>query len=548
MTARVHRATTWPLLRKDLTEMAAQPRAYWLRMLCVAVLYTLFLFLLPPEYAYSYGGGAGGRMFQNLNFQLAICLTVCAPAAVASAISGEKERNAFALLLVTDLRPRELLLQKYLGRLVPVFGLMLCALPLYAVCYSHGGVEPLALAGSACLQTLVLLQAGAVALLMSCFFRSTTVAMAMSWVFFAGQMLGGIVLDEIGFSDDEAWAFFGIYHAAEGRFRSGFAGEFWRMACLGGSTVALLLLARFFLLRRALLRPGNPLLRASRWVHTRLDRVRGKGRASILPGVEAAPWRERHRLGLSTGRFQVRIVVVTLVLALPAALMFFAGGRRIASDMIVLFFLATWFLTGTCWLSAGVAAARADVQRRNADVLRLTTEGLSESVRARGSALLRLAWLLVPALLLPALANLMRAQTISIAWNPYRVAESGFRMLAHIGAMIVYPALYLWLGMWLGSVLRTTGRALVAGWVGCVLWTLLGLFFIEEARGSSISSTDWDNLWLYLLSPASIMTRLAHNGDLRDAPLQAFLFLNFALYAGLAGLLRRQVMLRVERD
>ena len=38
MTTRVHRATTWPLLRKDLTEMAAQPRAYWLRMLCVAVL------------------------------------------------------------------------------------------------------------------------------------------------------------------------------------------------------------------------------------------------------------------------------------------------------------------------------------------------------------------------------------------------------------------------------------------------------------------------------------------------------------------------------
>ena len=122
MTARVHRATTWPLLRKDLTEMAAQPRAYWLRMLCVAVLYTLFLFLLPGEHAYSYGGGAGGRIFQNLNFQLAICLTVCAPAAVASAISGEKERNAFGLLLVTDLRPRELLVVAPLVTLLVVLG------------------------------------------------------------------------------------------------------------------------------------------------------------------------------------------------------------------------------------------------------------------------------------------------------------------------------------------------------------------------------------------------------------------------------------------
>ncbi len=548
MTARVHRATTWPLLRKDLTEMAAQPRAYWLRMLCVAVLYTLFLFLLPGDHSYYYGSSPGDRMFRALNFQLAICLTVCAPAAVASAISGEKERNAFGLLLVTDLRPRELLLQKYLGRLVPVFGLMLCALPLYAVCYSHGGVEPLALAGAACLQTLVLLQAGAVALLMSCFFRSTTVAMAMSWVFFAGQMLMGVVLDGSGFSDDEAWAFFGIYHAADGSFRSGFMDEFWRMACLAGSTVALLLLARFFLLRRALLRPGNPLLRAARWIHARLDRARGRGRASILPGVEAATWRERHRLGLSTWRFQVRIAVVALVLMLPMALVFFSGGRRIASEFIVLYFLATWFLTGTSWLSAGVAAARADQNRRNADVLRLTTEGLTESVRARGAALLRLAWLLAPALLLPALATFFRVQMLPREWNSYREAEISFQMLAHLGAIIVYPALYLWLGMWLGSFFKTTGRALAAGWVGCLLWTLLGMFFIELAPSSSISSTDWDNLWLYLLSPASIMARLAHDGDLREAPLQAYLFLNFALYAGLAWLLRRQVLRRVERD
>ena len=33
-----------------------------------------------------------------------------------------------------------------------------------------------------------------------------------------------------------------------------------------------------------------------------------------------------------------------------------------------------------------------------------------------------------------------------------------------------------------------------------------------------------------------------------QAPLQAYLFLNFALYAGLAWFLRRQVLRRVERD
>ena len=119
MTARVHRATTWPLLRKDLTEMAAQGRGYWLRMLAVVLVFGGFFFVAQR----------GVYGFFGLNFIVACILTAIAPAVVASAIAGEKDRNSFALLLITDLKPRELLLQKFMARLIPLLSLLFCLLP-----------------------------------------------------------------------------------------------------------------------------------------------------------------------------------------------------------------------------------------------------------------------------------------------------------------------------------------------------------------------------------------------------------------------------------
>ena len=51
-------------------------------------------------------------------------------------------------MLVTDLRDREIVLGKLAARLVPVLALMLCALPVLALCSLLGGFDVVAVVGA----------------------------------------------------------------------------------------------------------------------------------------------------------------------------------------------------------------------------------------------------------------------------------------------------------------------------------------------------------------------------------------------------------------
>lgn len=78
--------------------------------------------------------------------QLALVLMV-APAATAGAICRDKSTGTLTHLLVTDLTSREIVLGKLAGRLAPVIGLVMCALPVLAISTILGGIDPLALSG-----------------------------------------------------------------------------------------------------------------------------------------------------------------------------------------------------------------------------------------------------------------------------------------------------------------------------------------------------------------------------------------------------------------
>lgn len=98
--------------------------------------------------------------------QLALVL-LAAPAATAGAICRDKATGALAHMLVTDLTSREIVLGKLTGRLAPVFGLVLCALPVLAISTMLGGIDPVALAGVFAATLGVALLGCSLALLMS---------------------------------------------------------------------------------------------------------------------------------------------------------------------------------------------------------------------------------------------------------------------------------------------------------------------------------------------------------------------------------------------
>jgi hypothetical protein len=103
------------------------------------------------------------------------------PPLMAGALAQEKERETLGLLFLTDLTPWELILQKYVGRLIPMLTLLFLSLPLLAVAYSLGGVSAGMLYSSAATLFLTCLWVGALALECSAHEATTFQALVRCW-------------------------------------------------------------------------------------------------------------------------------------------------------------------------------------------------------------------------------------------------------------------------------------------------------------------------------------------------------------------------------
>ena len=115
----------FPLLEKELTEEAARRRTYSMR-----VVYGVLLFLIVGVGESQFFNGApedplrvlgeGDQLFRTLIETQFAGIFLFLPALMCGRITHEKERDSLALLLLTDLRPWQIVLQKYLAGLVPM--------------------------------------------------------------------------------------------------------------------------------------------------------------------------------------------------------------------------------------------------------------------------------------------------------------------------------------------------------------------------------------------------------------------------------------------
>ena len=141
-----------PLLAKELVEQAARKRTYAVRALYAALLFGAFALEvknLTEGRSAEEVLGSGERLFDRLmGWQVAGILAFL-PAMTAGALAAEREQGTMDLLRLTGLTPREILLQKYLGRLVPILTFQFLAIPLAALAYALGGVSDDRLLGGA---------------------------------------------------------------------------------------------------------------------------------------------------------------------------------------------------------------------------------------------------------------------------------------------------------------------------------------------------------------------------------------------------------------
>jgi ABC-type transport system involved in multi-copper enzyme maturation permease subunit len=180
-----------PVLVYDLVRTARRTRYFYARILYASILGVMLFWGFFMEYmeAERHGGLRNNDLarfssgffyvFMFVQFGLVALLT---PAYTAGAIADEKKRRTLPYLLATDLRDREIVLDKLLSRLLNLTLFILTGLPILSILQFIGGVDPgLLLAGFAA-TGLTMLGLAALSMFNSVLARRATDAIVMTYI------------------------------------------------------------------------------------------------------------------------------------------------------------------------------------------------------------------------------------------------------------------------------------------------------------------------------------------------------------------------------
>lgn len=558
-----------PLLGKELTEEAARRRTYWTR---VAYGTLLFLIVGVGEGEFFKGTpndplrvlGKGGQLFETLIEMQFAGIFLFLPALMCGRITHEKERDSLVLLLLTELRPWQIVLQKYLAGLVPMITFLLLGLPVAAVAYAFGGFPPRDVALAALILLLASLQVGALAIWCSALFRTTVGAFLGTYLI--GMILYGApaalmaLLNEVWphrydwMFDELLWMH--IPPASLEFARSEKVAIWQAVAPLGVTALLFLGLAIFHLPRRAFA-PA-----ARRWMRlfALLDRVAQRAnrivgnitltrRTHALPESDPVTWRERHAGVFGKPAHLVRLL---LVIEVPVILLALYVGRFTPLFHEQYALSAFGAIVGTISvLVLTVIAANAFVSERvhqTLEVLMTTPLTGAEIVRQKARALRGLVLVLaVPLLTIFGYEAFLESDFRSFRFSGPEVEEpTWLYVVCATLTVTVYLPLVCWLSLWIGLRARTRLRAIVVslltviGWCVVPLVLLGGVFDIEPRHTEAL---------FYLLSPLTVPSANEFHGlheMARKAPWLPVL-VNFTCYFVILQLIRRHCLENADR-
>lgn len=552
-----------PLLGKELVEQAARKRTYVVRAIYATLLFTGFgLFYMTTNMSYSGPGawsamlGRGRMMFECLMVLQFLGIYLFLPTIMSGTITAEKERDSLALLFLTDMGPWAILLQKYLGRLVPMFTFLLLSLPLMGVAYALGGMTTVYLTSGIYMLFLTCLQVGAFALMCSAFCRSTVGAVLttyvagaafyffqpIGWVFF-GNMLyssqyGHVLPDEAGYFLFPPLLFFTNPNPT-------FAIPVWL------SVLLFLGMARVFLTKRAFLLPRNRLLE---WFK-RLDRLMtdlNKHVGNIvlikdkvtLPDMEPVGWRETTKKSLGKARYVFRVFMLVFVPTVFLEFMIIAGASRgRGSEGVPLLVCGLWTLAVLVLSVQGANVISTERSSQTLDVL-LTTPLTARDIilqKTQGLQRLVLAFTVV----------FLTVYAMEVWWRFDTAAERSLFAVASVLSVLVYLPMIIWISMWIGLRTRTRFRAIMAAvavFVGWCALPLIILIVLMETRVLNIDDPAGSFL-ACLLSPAGIIIATEWNvwrslGGITKWDLVEW---NFCFYGAVLYYVRRLCLTRADR-
>src|SRR3954451_3695233 len=172
-----------PVLQRELLTNLRMSRAFVLLFVYVALLGVVVWLAWPQEQRLDLAQPTAAKRLVNLFFFGQFMLaSLMAPSFAAGAITGEKERMSYEMLLATPLRPGAIVLGKLFAALTHLGILMVCSLPIVMLCLPLGGVSlyEVFVAYFGMISTVGLF--GMISLWASGYFRRTSASLVVSYL------------------------------------------------------------------------------------------------------------------------------------------------------------------------------------------------------------------------------------------------------------------------------------------------------------------------------------------------------------------------------
>jgi ABC-2 type transport system permease protein len=187
-----------PVLRNESRLTVRTPRFTIMLLIYISILSagTLLFYNTYSNEIYASGLNMQGSiiLYIGMAFAQAVLLMFIVPSLTATSICSEREKQTLDILLSTRLSPFQIIIGKLLASSLKVIMLIVCTIPLYAVCALIGGVKIsniLVLILSFIINTIFV---GAIGVFVSTYVKTSKVATALTYAIVLFIFVGTIVI------------------------------------------------------------------------------------------------------------------------------------------------------------------------------------------------------------------------------------------------------------------------------------------------------------------------------------------------------------------
>ncbi|MCU0981660.1 MAG: ABC transporter permease subunit [Pirellulaceae bacterium] len=185
-----------PVLQRELLVNLRALRAFVLLFFYQALLATLVYFAWPQDTRLDLTANpASARNLVDLFFiGQYVLASLMAPSFAAGAISGEKERMTYELLLSSPLRPGAIVAGKLIASLTHLAVLIFSSLPIVMLCLPLGGVSFYEVLAAYLGLLVSVITFGMISIACSSYFHRTAAALVVSYLLILPLALGGVLM------------------------------------------------------------------------------------------------------------------------------------------------------------------------------------------------------------------------------------------------------------------------------------------------------------------------------------------------------------------